>query len=137
MDNKYIENRYTSLSVPAGKTEYGFALKLPFTGTIKRLVVKQTGGAPTTATVTIYSGRVIETSEGPPTITDPKELFQIIPNQNISAGNAMFMITDNDGYGYANTTNGFAVPDRRLYIAFSGSGIPNTTWAVSLTIRTY
>lgn len=134
---RFFEIVLPSLTVPAGKTEYGFAVNAPFTGKVKRIAIKQTGGSNTSCSLDLYSTRVVETSLGPPTITYPKELFRIIPTQSVASGQALVLITDDSGFAYSNNMSGIAVPDRRIYLTLSGSGIANTVWVANIVVVTY
>lgn len=137
------ERLASGLIVPAGKTEYGFRIEIPYTGFVKKLIVIQTpqaGESPVGFAVDLYNARVLETAQGPPVNTTPKVLARIIPTVTATAGNPVVIYETNIGYVYRNLENSSQSPgivDRAVYLGIShGAQAFNTTWAVALGILT-
>lgn len=134
------ERLATNLVVPAGKTEYGFRIELPYTGFIKKLVVVQTAGPNVGFTVDLYNARAVETALGAATFTLPKVLAKVIQPISAAAGQAAALYDPNNGYVYRNLENSSQSPsavDRALYLAISHAAqASDTTWAAAIGLYT-
>lgn len=134
------ERLAVGLTIPAGKSTYGFRIELPFTGYIKKLVVVQTSGPSVGFTVNLYNARAVETAQGPATFGLPIILASVIPSISATAGNPATLFDPNNGYVYRNlenTSQSPSVVDRALYLAIShASQAQPTVWAAAIGLQT-
>jgi hypothetical protein len=130
------ETTLRNLTVPAGKTVYGFTVKLPYAGFVKKLVVRQVSGPSVGFTVDLYRAKVVETSEGSATSTLHADLARIIPSQTGTAGNSVVLLVPDYGYVYMNSDGGLSPGgERQIYLAISHAAQASVTkWDVAIGI---
>jgi hypothetical protein len=128
-----------AINVGSDESPMCFAIDFPPEGLIKKLIVRQVGGAPVAFTANLYNDLVCgisEVGEGSSEVpsTKSKDLAKVIPTQNGTAGNTMEFFSES-GYAFRNQRGNWTVPERKIYLEInptSPSG--DTTWEVAIAI---
>lgn len=133
---RIYERRLCSLDAPLGQTtcwEVGF----PPEALLKRLLVKQTGGATANFSVTVYNSLHAcssgSSSDGDPDGSGPLQCISS-PEMYIvfapTAGNAgeLLQISDSVGRSFRNQDGTYTVPVRKIYVQITPEGSGAATW---------
>jgi hypothetical protein len=117
------------------------AVGFPSEGYLTRLVVKQTGGTDVAFDVDLLDSKIPYPPSEVPVATLPADniqLYQIIPTQNVGVpGNALELMSPNNGYPFHNSDGTYTNNQRVLYLVIKPIGaVDDTTWDVSLTAHT-
>lgn len=134
---RIYERRLCSLSAPCGQTtcwEIGF----PPEASIKRLLVKQTGGTTNDFTVTVYNsikGCSSPSSSvgdpdgpsGPQTCTSSPEMYIVFATTAGTAGK-LLEISDSVGKAFRNQDGTYTLPVRKVYVQITPEGSGAATW---------
>jgi hypothetical protein len=134
---RIYERRLCSLSAPCGQTtcwEIGF----PPEASIKRLLVKQTGGTTNDFSITVYNsikGCASPSSSsgdpdgpnGPIPCASSPEMYVVFEPTAGTAGN-MLQISDAVGRSFRNQDGTYTLPVRKVYVQITPEGTGDATW---------
>lgn len=134
---RIYERRLCSLSAPCGQStcwEIGF----PPEASIKRLLVKQTGGTTNDFVIAVYNSTNgcsspsssigdVDGPSGPlPCVSSP-EMYIVFPPTAGTAGK-MLEISDSVGKAFRNQDGTYTLPVRKIYVQITPEGSGDATW---------
>lgn len=146
--SKVYVRRYTDNGTPLAKPpitvtvgmQRSVEIPFPSEGYLTRLTVKQTDGTSVGFDIELLDSMVPyppgETVVGA-AAADDVELYRIIPQQNVSAGNTLELINNEHGYPFHNTDGTYTANQRKIYMLIVPDGaVDDTTYEVSFTAHT-
>lgn len=124
---EFVASQGTELVLPAGETDQCWSIGFPPEGEITRLILRQSTGVASAATVNLFDRQVCDVGSGSSVSLasqDPMTLAlaRIIPEQTLGSGAILdlFQGIDNEGpWSYRNREGTFAVPVRAVYLHVS------------------
>lgn len=135
---RIYERRLCSLSAPLGETTC-WQIGFPPEASIKRVIVKQTGGTAADFNITVYNSlhacQSASSSDGDPDGSGPlkciasPEMYIVFPETAGTAGK-LLQISDSVGRSFRNQDGTYTVPVRKIYVQITPEGSGDATWDV-------
>ena len=136
---RIYERRLCSLSAQLGQTTC-WQIGFPPEAYIKRVIVKQTGGAAANFKIVVFNSLIAcqpsASSDGDPDgpsgplkcVSDP-DLYVVFPETSGTSGE-LLQISDSVGRSFRNQDGTYTLPVRKIYLQITPEGSGDATWDV-------